>query len=287
MNSDVAKKVYPTIINVLDVLERINNVRGQAPSIDSVRVSLKGDLSQFGSKSIEEQLMHRALVYFTDEMLTESRWGDYWKNNLIEFELFGTRNRAELFFRDADQASALGRTDTLETFFLCAALGFQGIYRAGGGARASSQAVPVSPAPAGPVRVPLAPDKAAEGPETTVAINFDEKTVAHVQRGPIGPPILDASRQASGQGPRHAVPTRETPFASGAAVPRGGLQEWAQRVYERLRPKGAEKYAPAWAPESAGDCRPLRGRRLLSRMLSSLVFLGLFSVVLIGAWLLG
>lgn len=289
MTSDFAKKVYPTILNVIDVLDRVNNVRGQAPSIDSVRVSLKGDLSHLaGSKSMEEQLSHKALVYYIDELMTESRWGDYWKNNLMEYEVFGTRNRAEAFFKEADQASALGRPDTLETFYLCAALGFQGIYRGGraGGAASPISATPVrsEPPPSGPKPVNL--DRTQGGPESTVAINFDEKTIAgQGGRGPSGPPILEASKQVMvNQGPRPVAPSsKETPFASGQSAPRGGLGEWAQRVYERLKPKAAEKFQPSWAPESAGDCRPLRGRKFLNRAFVGVFCLGLLALVLVGA----
>ena len=71
-----------------------------------------------------------------DEVLIRSSWraADHWKNSILELEYFGTRQAAVDFWKRAGQAEDLAKgrgrsprnADALETFFLCAALGFRG-----------------------------------------------------------------------------------------------------------------------------------------------------------------
>jgi type VI secretion system protein ImpK len=76
------------------------------------------------------QLTRYALVAWIDEMLVEASWShrDWWSNNVMERELFNTRECAERFFVNAKEASGLSQRDALEVYYVCVILGFRGIY---------------------------------------------------------------------------------------------------------------------------------------------------------------
>ncbi len=76
------------------------------------------------------ELSSYALVSWIDEMLVEANWShrEWWSNNVMERELFNTRECAEKFFVYAKAASTLPQRDALEVFYVCVILGFRGIY---------------------------------------------------------------------------------------------------------------------------------------------------------------
>ena len=71
-----------------------------------------------------------ALVYWIDEILINSSWSHAldWREHILEWDFYRERLGGEAFFDRAREAEALSRTDPLEVFFLCVALGFQGKY---------------------------------------------------------------------------------------------------------------------------------------------------------------
>jgi type VI secretion system protein ImpK len=79
----------------------------------------------------EWELAKYAIVSWIDEMLLEAGWGgrDWWANNVLEVEIFGTRLCNEQFFLKAREAAALPRRDALEVYYNCVILGFRGLYR--------------------------------------------------------------------------------------------------------------------------------------------------------------
>lgn len=294
MTSDFAKKVYTTYLHVFEILERIRDPRGLRVNLDSIRTSLKADLSQFSTTSPDEQLAHRALVYWIDEVLTDSKVGEEWRLKILEHELFGTRDRAQFFFSDAEEAGALGRTDAAETFFMCAALGFRGILRGGQPAPRAVVPPPDAPPPIGAEKtqqVPLgeatqvrpapAPPRTPEvpkGPEATPQLPFDfnAKTISEGSGGrrPAAGPILQMARQVLVNQP--VAPVQPARVASaGAALPYGAIEDWSKKVLARILAGAKGRYQPSLAPESAGECRPLRGRRFLRRAtIAMLVLMG-------------
>jgi type VI protein secretion system component VasF len=61
-----------------------------------------------------------------DEILTLlSPWGPEWQNHILEYSLFGTRNRAESFWEQAKLAENRG-IDAAEAYYLCVMHGFRG-----------------------------------------------------------------------------------------------------------------------------------------------------------------
>lgn len=63
-------------------------------------------------------------------MLVDAFWDgrEWWSNNVLEIELFNTRECNEKFFVKAQQASTVAGRDALEVFYVCVILGFRGLY---------------------------------------------------------------------------------------------------------------------------------------------------------------
>jgi type VI secretion system protein ImpK len=123
--------VDPFLLQALDLLDRISS--GQEPNPHEERVRLRAILDQgeaIVGRGREWQLSSYALVAWVDEMLVEASWAhrEWWSNNVMERELFNTRECAERFFVNATEASTLPQRDTLEVYYVCVVLGFRGIY---------------------------------------------------------------------------------------------------------------------------------------------------------------
>ena len=70
------------------------------------------------------------LVCWIDEIMTDDEsLGAAWNENKLEGELFGTNDRAWMFWRQASLAETIGRHEDLAVFYLCVQLGFTGQYR--------------------------------------------------------------------------------------------------------------------------------------------------------------
>ncbi|MBB75456.1 MAG: hypothetical protein CMJ75_13195 [Planctomycetaceae bacterium] len=136
MDESLRDRTTRTIHTVLSLLDRIGEPTSETMELAVLKQLVKARLGQFdvrGPFSQEFALAKRALVFWIDELLSNAPWehAQQWRNDSLEFELYGTRDRATLFFRDAEIARGLTSTGALEVFGLCAALGFQGIYRSG------------------------------------------------------------------------------------------------------------------------------------------------------------
>ncbi|MEQ1828038.1 MAG: DotU family type IV/VI secretion system protein [Pirellula sp.] len=123
--------VDPFLLHSLDLLDRISS--GAEPNPHEERVRLRAFLDQ-GEAIVgagrDWHLSSYALVAWIDEMLVEASWShrEWWSNNVMERELFNTRECAERFFVNAKEASALTQRDALEVYYVCVILGFRGIY---------------------------------------------------------------------------------------------------------------------------------------------------------------
>jgi type VI secretion system protein ImpK len=74
------------------------------------------------------ELARYGLVAWIDEVLTDSEWGRRTGSpeQILEWDLFHTRDRAYLFYEHAKDAEEQGDTDALVTYLLCVTLGFKG-----------------------------------------------------------------------------------------------------------------------------------------------------------------
>jgi type VI secretion system protein ImpK len=72
------------------------------------------------------------LACWLDEIFivdSDSPWKKEWREQTMELALFGTRERAHEFWRQARQAESRGDADAVEVFYLCVMLGFRGDQR--------------------------------------------------------------------------------------------------------------------------------------------------------------
>lgn len=135
MTEPFANLVFPVIRRLVDFRARVE--AGEDPPLEPERAAILAALVEADQKSRTSiQLAHdfalakHALVYWVDEVMLTSRWAHAaeWKERILEFEVYGKWEGGELFYEKAQEAERLAGTDPLETFFLCASLGFQGRY---------------------------------------------------------------------------------------------------------------------------------------------------------------
>lgn len=134
MTPDFAAAVDPIFLFMLELQDRIE--RNEVPSPSHERERLRRWFQEAEQKlqrrQKEWELAKYAIVSWIDDVLiVEAPWEgrNYWENNALEFEMFNTKDRATQYFVKAKEAATLTKTDALEVFFICAALGFRGFYR--------------------------------------------------------------------------------------------------------------------------------------------------------------
>ena len=162
MNDRLAARVYPTILYVLELLDRIYGRKpGPTPDPREEFPRLKQYLGQLDWRKTtrEDELAESALIYWIDEVFINSPWphANRWKDHTLEREFYDSRDRAYEFYEKAKVARTLSPRGCIETFYLCVALGFLGIYREGeiqashacsGSGQSIPQASPEKPKPA-------------------------------------------------------------------------------------------------------------------------------------------
>lgn len=88
------------------------------------------ELADGRSGSADYYGLRYPLVCWIDELMTENpSVGRQWNENKLEGELYGTNDRAWMFWRQAALAETLARSEDLEVFYLCVNMGFTGQYR--------------------------------------------------------------------------------------------------------------------------------------------------------------
>jgi type VI secretion system protein ImpK len=139
MTGPFAALVGPVLEHVLSFREALR--RGEQPPLEAekraiIRLVYETDkrAAEIPAVARDFALARYALVYYIDEILiTSAEWqhAAAWKNAILEIHYFGApRRAAQDFWARAVQAETLARggkgADALETFYLCAALGFRG-----------------------------------------------------------------------------------------------------------------------------------------------------------------
>lgn len=133
MKPDFAKAADPVFVHVLDLLDRLQAGEKAHPEeehrqIVNVLEQAEGSL---GSGNEEWRAAKFALACWIDELLSSSAvWSgaDYWCNKPLERVLFKSADRALEFYRWAKQAAEKRQHDALEVYYVCAILGFRGMY---------------------------------------------------------------------------------------------------------------------------------------------------------------
>ncbi|HEX3727010.1 MAG TPA: DotU family type IV/VI secretion system protein [Pirellulales bacterium] len=132
MTPKFSEAVDPIFLHVLRMLEQID--RGENPEAKEERQRIRGLFDQADAKlgnTADWQLAKYALVAWIDEVLIEAPWDgrNWWNENALEQEIFNGRRAFLQFYFKAKEASTLPRRDALEVFYVCAVLGFRGLYR--------------------------------------------------------------------------------------------------------------------------------------------------------------
>jgi type VI protein secretion system component VasF len=146
MNKPFGRIVHKIFARALDAKDRLD--RGESVDLDALRHELlnlirnEGEgrrLSDYGGDGVFLGARY-ALACWVDELFiihSPSPWSDDWKERMLEYEIFRTNVAATKFWEQADivlrhpgapRASVAPGADAVETFFLCAVLGFRGTY---------------------------------------------------------------------------------------------------------------------------------------------------------------
>ncbi|MHC4398306.1 MAG: DotU family type IV/VI secretion system protein [Planctomycetota bacterium] len=188
MSPEFAAAVDRVFLQVLRLLERIAS--GEDPLAEEQRQRIRGWLEQaegqLGARQ-DWKLAKFAMVGWIDDVLIDAPWGgrDWWKENSLEVELFGSLSANEQFYVKAREASSLPNKDALEVFYLCVVLGFRGLYR--------------DPVAAAALAEPLGLPSDLE--------TWAKQTAMAIRLGQGRPPISDASREGDGAPPLAGVST--------------------------------------------------------------------------------
>jgi len=132
MTPKFAQAIDPVMLHVLGLLERIGREEKPSPADERLRIRALIDQAEALLGASEQwQLGKYALAAWSDEMLVDAPWDgrDWWSNNVLEMELFSTRECYDRFYILAKEASTLANRDALEVFYICVVLGFRGLYR--------------------------------------------------------------------------------------------------------------------------------------------------------------
>jgi type VI protein secretion system component VasF len=146
MNKPIGRIVYKVLDQALGTRDRLD--RGESLNIESVRQQFIGLIRSeaegrrqpdYGGDGVFLGARF-ALACWVDELFIihcQPPWADNWKERTLEHELFGSNIAATKFWEQVDillRRPGVPRTamtpgsDAVETFFLCAVLGFRGTY---------------------------------------------------------------------------------------------------------------------------------------------------------------
>ncbi len=148
MTPKFAQAIDPVMLHVLGLLERIAREEHPSPPDERLRIRALIDQAEALIGASEQwQLAKYALASWTDEMLVDAPWDgrDWWSNNVLEMELFSTRECYDRFYVLAKEAGSLPNRDALEVFYICVVLGFRGLYRDPDFSRATIQTLGLPP----------------------------------------------------------------------------------------------------------------------------------------------
>ena len=131
MSPKFAQAIDPIFLYVLALLERIGRQDRANPQEERLRIRTLIDHAEASLGTGKEwELSKYALVSWVDEMLVDALWDgrEWWSNNVLEIELFNSRQCNEEFFLKAQESSTRTERDALEVYYVCVILGFRGLY---------------------------------------------------------------------------------------------------------------------------------------------------------------
>ncbi|MEX0725258.1 MAG: DotU family type IV/VI secretion system protein [Planctomycetaceae bacterium] len=130
MTPEYSHEVNEYIKTVLELSDKLQHAESMSLEHEAQRLrgalnTLQEKLSVNTKSSPKDiELTKRALIYWTDEILTVS--DGQWTNEILEFKEYGTALRAEDFYIIGVSEAMNSHPDVVELWFLCLALGFHG-----------------------------------------------------------------------------------------------------------------------------------------------------------------
>jgi type VI secretion system protein ImpK len=133
MTDAFAELVMPIFRKGIDLQDRLS--RGEPRTVDEVKRMASDWIEEARRRALgvpglkrSYELARFGLVAWVDEVLTESEWGRKVGSpeEILEWDLFSSRDRATLFYGHADRADEEGDLDAMETYLLAVTLGFRG-----------------------------------------------------------------------------------------------------------------------------------------------------------------
>ncbi len=131
MRAVFASAVDPIFEYTIDLLHRIESGMECDPITEHSNLIAQLDRTSMILGSDEQwELARYAVVSWIDEMLLSIPWNGvgWWKNHILEMELFHSRICHVRFFELAREATKFRSRDALEVFYNCVLLGFRGMY---------------------------------------------------------------------------------------------------------------------------------------------------------------
>lgn len=132
MTPEFAQAVDPVFLYVIELLDRIAADEEVSPENERMRIHAHLDRAEsMLGQTPDWQLARYALATWIDEVLIEAPWSraPWWKEHTLEWEDFQSADAYESFYLKAKEAAALRKKDALEVYYICAVLGFRGLYR--------------------------------------------------------------------------------------------------------------------------------------------------------------
>jgi type VI protein secretion system component VasF len=135
MQPSIARLVEPIFDRTLELRQSVS--LGQTNDLLAVRDELKELLNRVRSgedrlnrqRSSDYLGLSYPLACWIDEIMTaDVTVGSTWNEMKLEGSLFGTNDRAWMFWRQSELAETFGFSDDVAVFYLCASFGFSGQY---------------------------------------------------------------------------------------------------------------------------------------------------------------
>ena len=142
MSNKLAQAIDPVMTHVLETIDQFELGTELPPQVVQRQILDRLGAAELAvGGTVGWDLVRYAVTAWVDEVLLDAHWSgrSWWNNNVLEAELFQTRDCSERFYILAEHARGLPETDALEVFYDCVVLGFRGMYRSDEIAKAVSQ----------------------------------------------------------------------------------------------------------------------------------------------------
>ena len=133
MQDETAAMVHAVLGRGLALKRRLE--RGDSPAMANEQAALEqllhgeSEARRYVDLGTDLDIRYALACWLDEIFVLDPTWGGEWNEHKLEVTLFGTNDRAWMFWEKARRASSRTETDVLEVYYLCAMLGFRGELR--------------------------------------------------------------------------------------------------------------------------------------------------------------